>query len=54
MQENIILENQKGVAVRTFEWEANELFLIYRHDTRRVEIVPETNSLTECGNRISI
>ena len=39
-----VLENQKGEVVRTFNVEGTNLYLIYRHDTRRVELV---NSLTE-------
>lgn len=49
-----ILENSKGVAVRTFNWESSELFLIYRHDNRRVEIVPETKSFTDAGIRFDL
>ncbi len=40
-----VLENSDGLVVRTFEWEADDLFLIYRHDTRRVEVVSDIKKL---------
>ncbi|MBX3021969.1 MAG: energy transducer TonB [Bdellovibrionales bacterium] len=40
-----VLENQKGEVVRTFSIESEELFLIYRHDMRRVELVSSLKAL---------
>jgi outer membrane biosynthesis protein TonB len=40
-----VLQNQDGIVVRTFEWESSDLFLIYRLDSRRVEIVTNTTAL---------
>lgn len=40
-----ILQNQNGEVVRTFTLDADALFLIYRHDTRRVEAVSDLKSL---------
>lgn len=42
-----ILENAEGKVVRTFHWEATEGYLIYRNDTKRIEIVPEIKDLKE-------
>ncbi len=40
-----VLENKSGEVVRTFEFESDALFIIYRHDTRRVEVVADVESL---------
>lgn len=32
-----VLENRKGQVVRTFQWDNQTLYLVYRQDTRRVE-----------------
>jgi hypothetical protein len=42
-----VLENKKGEVVRTFAFNANDLFLIYRHDTRRVEVVENLKELDQ-------
>ena len=42
-----VLQNQNGEVVRTFTLEANALFLVYRHDTRRVEAVSDLKSLDQ-------
>lgn len=42
-----VLENQDGIVVRSFDWEADELFLIYRYDTRRIEVVSSTRELED-------
>ncbi|MEZ0392818.1 MAG: TonB family protein [Pseudobdellovibrionaceae bacterium] len=47
----LILENRIGQKVRSFETCAQEMTLIYRHDTRRVELVSDLNTLIE--NQIS-
>jgi len=49
-----VLQNEDGVVVRTFEWESSDLFLIYRLDTRRVEIVPNTSWLEEKGIKFDV
>lgn len=40
-----VLQNEDGVVVRTFEWESSELNLIYRLDSRRVEVVSNVKEL---------
>lgn len=42
-----ILENAEGKVVRTFHWEAQQGYLIYRLDTKRVEIVADVKALKE-------
>ena len=42
-----VLENSNGEVVRTFSLEAETIFLIYRHDVRRVELVNDTANLDE-------
>jgi hypothetical protein len=42
-----VLQNEDGIVVRTFDWESSDLFLIYRLDTRRVEVVANTKWLEE-------
>lgn len=42
-----ILENAEGQVVRTFHWEAQQGYLIYRLDTKRVEIVADLKELKE-------
>lgn len=44
-----VLENEKGEVVRSFTIDTDELILIYRHDTRRVDVVGEIESLKEQG-----
>lgn len=44
-----VLENQNGEVVRTFTVDAETLYLVYRHDVRRVEVVGETDSLDKEG-----
>lgn len=44
-----VLENEKGEVVRTFAVDSNSLYIIYRHDLRRVEIVSEVESLKKNG-----
>lgn len=42
-----ILENAEGKIVRTFHWEASEGYLIFRLDTKRIEIVPSVQQLKD-------
>ncbi len=42
-----VLENRKGEVVRTFSFGSDTLFLVYRHDTRRVEVVTTLNELED-------
>jgi hypothetical protein len=44
-----VLENQNGETVRTFALDSETLFLVYRHDNRRVELVGDTRDLDEQG-----
>jgi hypothetical protein len=44
-----VLENEKGEVVRSFTIDSDELILIYRHDTRRVDVVGEVESLKKEG-----
>lgn len=41
----LVLENKKGEVVRTFSVESEEIYLVYRHDSRRVELVPSLKFL---------
>lgn len=49
MAGRFVLENEKGEVVRTFNVRTENLFVIYRHDLHRVEVVGETDSLSEAG-----
>lgn len=40
-----VLENQNGEVVRTFSVDAETLYLVYRHDVRRVELVTDLEEL---------
>lgn len=40
-----VLENQDGETVRTFALASETLFLVYRHDNRRVELLADTQEL---------
>lgn len=40
-----VLQNEDGIVVRTFEWESSELNLIYRLDTRRIEVISNVKAL---------
>lgn len=40
-----VLENQNGETVRTFALDSETLFLVYRHDLRRVEVVSDLKAL---------
>lgn len=42
-----VLENEKGEVVRTITIDSDELYVIYRHDTRRVDVVGEIASLKQ-------
>jgi outer membrane biosynthesis protein TonB len=44
-----VLENANGTVVRSFDFEASELNLIYRHDSRRIEVVTSTKDLEKDG-----
>jgi outer membrane biosynthesis protein TonB len=44
-----VLENDKGEVVRSFAIDTDELIIIYRHDTRRVDVVSEVDSLKTEG-----
>jgi len=44
-----VLENKSGEVVRTFEFEADALLILYRHDTRRVEVVSDLKELNDQG-----
>lgn len=46
-----VLENQKGEVVRTFSINGEALFVVYRHDNRRVEVVSSLAELDK--NKIS-
>lgn len=45
----LILENSMGQKVRAYRLDAERFFLIFRHDTRRVEVQSELESLDEAG-----
>lgn len=49
-----ILENMGGQAVRSFAWQAKELSIIYRHDTRRVQTVADVSELKEQGIQFDV
>ena len=40
-----VLENQNGEVTRTFSVEAETLYLVYRHDTRRIDVVGSLDDL---------
>lgn len=42
-----VLENQDGETVRTFALASETLFLVYRHDNRRVELLADTQELDQ-------
>jgi hypothetical protein len=42
-----VLENQKGEVVRAFALDAETIYLVYRHDNRRVELVSDLSSLDD-------
>ncbi len=42
-----VLENPNGEVVRTFALAGDEVFIVYRHDTRRVEVVSSLAALKE-------
>jgi hypothetical protein len=44
-----VLENEKGQVVRTFSVEGETLFVIHRHDNRRIEVVGATDNLDALG-----
>lgn len=44
-----VLENEKGEVVRTFAVDSDEIVVIYRHDTRRIDVVSETETLDKAG-----
>jgi hypothetical protein len=44
-----VLENQNGEVVRTFAVDAETLYLVYRHDVRRVELVGDIKALDDLG-----
>lgn len=46
---SLILENRLGQRVRRLEVEVDELTLIYRHDTKRVEFVADPSVLSNAG-----
>ncbi len=49
MAGRFVLENEKGEVVRTFAIDSEEFYVIYRHDTRRVEVTSDINQLKENG-----
>lgn len=49
-----VLENPGGEVVRTFNVEADELFVIYRFDQNRVEIVASTEGLKKQGVKFDV
>lgn len=49
-----VLENSGGEVVRTFNVEADELFVIYRFDQNRVEVVASTQELKKQGVQFEI
>ena len=44
-----VLENEKGEVVRTFAIAGEQMFLIYRHDTRRIEVLSSVAALKKQG-----
>ena len=44
-----VLENSRGETVRTFAWAESDVFVIYRHDNRRVETISSPAELDEQG-----
>ncbi len=44
-----VLENQNGEVVRTFNIDSDNIFLVYRHDVRRVEVVSSLETLDKDG-----
>lgn len=49
MAGRFVLENDNGEVVRTFGINSEELFIIYRHDTRRVEVIDNVAALSDEG-----
>jgi hypothetical protein len=44
-----VLENNSGEVVRTFTLDSNTMYVVYRHDTRRVEVLADVNELEDAG-----
>lgn len=42
-----VLENMNGETVRSFQWESSKIFVIFRHDNRRLETVASVKDLEE-------
>ncbi|MEK6555131.1 MAG: hypothetical protein AABZ31_07825, partial [Bdellovibrionota bacterium] len=42
---NLVIEDSKGNALRMMRWQGETLFLIQRHDRRRLEVVTSTEDL---------
>ncbi len=40
-----VLENSNGETVRTFTVDSETIYLVYRHDVRRIELVADLNEL---------
>ena len=43
----IVFKNSEATTTRVLPFRGEELELIYRHDTRRVEFCPDTKALAE-------
>lgn len=44
-----VLENSHGEVVRSFQWESEKVFVVFRHDNRRIETFPSVEELDESG-----
>ncbi len=42
-----VIENKKGEVVRTLDWQGIKLHIIYRHDTRRIEMTDDLKALKD-------
>ena len=49
-----VLENPQGLVVRTYSWDAPEINLVYRLDTKRVEAHASTETLKERKARFKV
>ncbi len=49
-----VLENDNGEVVRTFGVDAETLYIVYRHDVRRVEVTGDVQALSDEGVQFDI
>lgn len=47
MEKRLVLENQKGTVVRSFNWKGDEALVVYRSDLKRVEVWEDESSAKE-------